>query len=87
MAFTPTEEAGLKIIFNSFVAAGYSNQVQVEGMLRRLKLEQELRTLQSQATLMAATEDAQNQTYVQAWTLKQAEIQTKQAEIDALAAG
>ncbi len=84
MAFTPTEEAGLRIIFNSFVAAGYTAQEQVTAMLARLKLEQELRALQSQATNMLTTETAQNSAYAAEWVAMQALIAQKQAEIDAL---
>ena len=84
MAFTPTEEAGLRIIFNSFIAAGYNSAEQVEGMLHRLRLEQELRALESQRTNMQASEDVQNQAFSEAMISNQAEITAKQAEIDAL---
>ncbi len=84
MAFTPAEEAGLRAILGAFIAAGYTTQEQATAMLARLKLEQELRALQSQATNMAATEDAQNQAYVQAFEAMLAQIAAKQAEIDAL---
>jgi hypothetical protein len=87
MAFQQWEENYLRAIMNSFTAAGYESVEEITAMLTRNKLEQELRTLQSQATIMAATEDVQNQVYVQSWAAKQAEIQAKQQEIDALAAG
>ncbi len=84
MALTPTEEAGLRVIFNSFVAAGYTQPAQVTAMLTKLKLEQELRALQSQATNLRADFAGDTAAFNDALTALQAAQAAKQAEIDAL---
>ncbi|MCB0245750.1 MAG: hypothetical protein KDI12_20220 [Anaerolineae bacterium] len=84
MAFTPTEEAGLRVIFNSFVAANYTTPQQVTAMLTRLKLEQELRALESQENNLRAAYAGDTAEFNDALTALNAAQAAKQAEIDAL---
>jgi hypothetical protein len=84
MAFTPTEEAGLKAILTAFTAGGFTTQAQLTAAMTRLKLEQDLRKLESQETNLRNQFSAGTSTYNDALVAVQAAQAAKQAEIDAL---
>jgi hypothetical protein len=84
MAFTSTEEAGLKAILTAFATGGFTTQAQLTYAMTRLKLEQDLRKLESQETNLRNQYEAGTSTFNDALVAVQAAQAAKQAEIDAL---
>jgi len=84
MAPTPTQEAGLIAIFNAFVTAGYATQAELTSTFQQLRLEQQLRALQSQAANLRTQYAVDTSEYNDALAASQAAQAAKQSEIDAL---
>ena len=84
MALTSTQEAVAIAVGNAFVAAGFTTEALATSMLKRLKLEQDLRKLQSVETNLRATFAGSTSQFNDALVVNQAAQAVKQAEIDAL---
>jgi hypothetical protein len=86
MALTTQQEQVAIAVGNAFVAAGFTTEASATAMLKRLKLEQDKRKLESAATLLRsqfATGTSQFNTALEQNQAAQAQIQ---ATIDALPA-
>jgi hypothetical protein len=84
MALTTQQEQVAIAVGNAFVAAGFTTEASATAMLKRLKLEQDKRKLESAATLLRsqyATDTSQFNTALEQNQAAQAQIQ---ATIDAL---
>ena len=86
MALTTQQEAVAIAIGNAFIAAGFTTEAAATAMLKRLKLEQDLRKLQSVETGLRNQYAAGTTTYNDALAANQALQNAKQQEIDALTA-
>ena len=84
MAFQTWEENYLRAIMNSFTAAGYESEEQITAMLARLKLEQDLRALESELRNLQAAEVVEQAAYEASLAANATARAAKQAEIDAL---
>jgi hypothetical protein len=86
MALTPTQEAVAIAVGNAFVAAGFTSEALATAMLKRLKLEQDKRKLESQQSNLRATYAVDTTQFNDALVALQAQMAAKQVEIDKLPA-
>ena len=84
MAFTPQEEAVLRIMLNSSLAAGFQDESTYTAFLTRGRLEQELAELESEERNLRAGFAMDTGEFNDALAANQAAQAAKQDEIDAL---
>ena len=84
MALTPQEETVVRIIINSTIEAGFSDQPAYQAFLTRGRLEQELAELESEERNLRAGFAMDTGEFNDALAANQAAQAAKQDEIDAL---
>lgn len=84
MALTPTQESVAIAIGNAFIAAGFTTEAAATAMLKRLKLEQDLRKLQTAETGLRNQYGTATTQYSDALAANQALQNAKVDEINAL---